>query len=146
MSADVLGASVLPRVTETPIRWSVGTRTSGSTGPVSSTTWPDRSGRMIASWLARVVSRLLLKKMTAAAARLSSAQHTRYAVPTKNRRVRTLMRSAARPGHRVEGDRSRDAGVERLHAVGHRDGHEQVTGLGHQPGQPLPLGADDDHE
>ena len=31
-------------VTETPTRWPVGTRTSGSTGPVSSTTWPDRSG------------------------------------------------------------------------------------------------------
>ena len=43
-----------------------GTRTSGSTGPVSSTTWPDRSGRITASWLARVVSRLLFRKITVA--------------------------------------------------------------------------------
>ena len=58
----MLAASVLPSVTETPTRSPDGTRTSGSTGPVSSTTWPDRSGRITASWLASVVSRLLLQE------------------------------------------------------------------------------------
>ncbi len=100
----------------------VGTRTSGSTGPVSSTTWPDRSGRITASWLASVVSRLLCRKMTACC-------RPRSAAPTHTS-VRRADEDPARPDahglgarlrDRVEGDRGGDAGVEGLDLVGHRD-------------------------
>src|SRR3954451_14173993 len=129
---------------ETPTGWPEGTRTSGSTGPVSSTTCPDRSGRTTASWLARVVWRLLLKKMAAAMPSARAAHVTAYAVPTRARRMRRRPALAAGLRHRVEGDRGGHPGVERLDPVDHRDRDELVAGLGDQAGEAVALGAHDD--
>ena len=88
----------------------------------SSTTWPDRSGRSTASWLASVVSRLLCRKIAAAQASVSSdpGGDVRRA-PQDAGASRRHACSAAGLRHRVEGDRGGDAGVEGLDLVGHRD-------------------------
>src|SRR5688500_1856379 len=49
-------------------------------------------------------------------------------------------------GDRVEGNARGDTGVERLEPGRHRDAHQLVARLGHQPGDALALAADHHHQ